>query len=88
MSLDYLLGQQLMALMLDYLTADQGDEIAAKAVKEMIQDIVSGEDSSRPLSDKKIVELLSIRGLKIARRTVAKYRDHLGILNARMRKKF
>ncbi|MBU1072285.1 RNA polymerase sigma-54 factor, partial [bacterium] len=49
---------------------------------------VAGENTSRPLSDKKIVELLSVSGLKIARRTVAKYRDHLGILNARMRKKF
>lgn len=70
------------------LDTDEGDEVAAKAVKEMIQEIVAGENSSRPLSDKKIVELLSARGLKIARRTVAKYRDHLGILNARMRKKF
>jgi len=70
------------------LDTDEGDEVAAKAVKEMIQEIVAGEDSARPLSDKKIVELLSARGLKIARRTVAKYRDHLGILNARMRKKF
>ena len=70
------------------LDTDEGDEVAAKAVKEMIQEIVAKEDTSRPLSDKKIVELLSARGLKIARRTVAKYRDHLGILNARMRKKF
>ncbi len=70
------------------LDTDEGVEVAAKAVKEMIQEIVAGEDSSRPLSDKKIVELLSARGLKIARRTVAKYRDHLGILNARMRKQF
>ena len=70
------------------LDTDEGEEVAAKAVKEMIQEIVAGEDSARPLSDKKIVELLSARGLKIARRTVAKYRDHLGILNARMRKKF
>ncbi len=70
------------------LDTDEGEEVAAKAVKEMIQEIVAGEDPSKPLSDKKIVELLSARGLKIARRTVAKYRDHLGILNARMRKKF
>jgi len=70
------------------LDTHEGEEVAAKAVKEMIQGIVAKEDVSRPLSDKKIVELLSARGLKIARRTVAKYRDHLGILNARMRKKF
>ncbi len=70
------------------LDTNEGDEVAAKAVKEMIQEIVGGEDPSRPLSDKKIVDLLSERGLKIARRTVAKYREQLGILNARMRKRF
>ncbi|HPF34586.1 MAG TPA: RNA polymerase factor sigma-54 [Candidatus Krumholzibacteria bacterium] len=70
------------------LDTDEGDEVAAKAVKEMIQEIVGGEDPARPLSDKKIVDLLSARGLKIARRTVAKYREQLGILNARMRKRF
>ena len=54
----------------------------------MIQEIVSGENPARPLSDKKIVDLLHERGLKIARRTVAKYREQLGILSARMRKQF
>ncbi len=70
------------------LDTNDGDEVAAKAVKEMIEGIVAGEDTARPLSDKKIVDLLSGRGLKIARRTVAKYREQLGILNARMRKRF
>jgi RNA polymerase sigma-54 factor len=70
------------------LDTDEGDEMAAKAVKELIQEIVAGEDTARPLSDKKIVDLLSDRGIKIARRTVAKYREQLGILNARMRKRF
>jgi len=65
-----------------------GQEVAAKAVKEMIQGIIAGEDPVHPLSDKKIVEILSRQGLKIARRTVAKYREQLGILNARMRRKF
>jgi len=65
-----------------------GEEIAAKAVKLMIKDIVEAEDPARPLSDKRIVDLLEQRGLKIARRTVAKYREQLGILNARMRKQF
>jgi len=62
--------------------------VAAKAVKLMIQEIVEGEDGRRPLSDKKIADILGERGLKIARRTVAKYREQLGILNARMRKQF
>jgi len=70
------------------LDTDAGDEVAAKAVKLMIQEIVEGEDGRRPLSDKKIADILGERGLKIARRTVAKYREQLGILNARMRKQF
>ena len=54
----------------------------------MIKDIVDAENDKRPLSDKKIVDILGERGLKIARRTVAKYREQMGILNARMRKQF
>jgi RNA polymerase sigma-54 factor len=65
-----------------------GEEVAAKAVKLMIKEIVEAENPARPLSDKRIVDLLEKRGLKIARRTVAKYREQLGILNARMRKQF
>ena len=70
------------------LDTDEGSEVAAKAVKLMIQEIVEGENERRPLSDKKIADILSEGGLKIARRTVAKYREQLGILNARMRKQF
>jgi RNA polymerase sigma-54 factor len=70
------------------LDSDGGGEVAAKAVKIMIQEIVDGENPARPLSDKKIVDMLQERGLKIARRTVAKYREQLGILSARMRKQF
>jgi RNA polymerase sigma-54 factor len=65
-----------------------GEEVAAKAVKLMIKEIVEAEDPAHPLSDKRIVDLLEQRGLRIARRTVAKYREQLGILNARMRKQF
>lgn len=63
-------------------------EISAKAVKVMIQAIIDGENPAKPLSDKRIVELLEERDLKIARRTVAKYREQMGILSARMRKQF
>ncbi len=70
------------------LDTKEGNEVAAKAVKMMIREIVDNEDSSRPLSDKKIVDLLEQKGLKIARRTVAKYREQMGILSARMRKQF
>lgn len=70
------------------LDSEEGEEVSARAVKQMIQEIVAAENDKRPLSDKRIVDLLSARGLKIARRTVAKYREQLGILNARMRKQF
>ena len=70
------------------LDTQKGEEVAAKAVKMMIKEIVEQENTAKPLSDKKIVDLLAERGLKIARRTVAKYREQLGILNARMRKQF
>ena len=70
------------------LDTDEGEEVAAKAVKLMIEEIVEAEDSHRPLSDKKIADILGERGLRIARRTVAKYREQLNILNARMRKQF
>ena len=70
------------------LDSSSGDEVAAKAVKIMIQEIIDGENTAKPLSDKKIVDELQTRGLKIARRTVAKYREQMGILSARMRKQF
>ena len=49
--------------------------------------MVSEENSKKPLTDQAIVNLLQAEGVKIARRTVAKYRDQLGILPARMRKR-
>ena len=70
------------------LDSDQGPDVAAKAVKIMIKEIVDGENTAKPLSDKKIVDILQKRGLKIARRTVAKYREQMGILSARMRKNY
>jgi RNA polymerase sigma-54 factor len=70
------------------LDSNEGGEVAAKAVKIMIKEIIAAENPARPLSDKKIVDLLQGRGLKIARRTVAKYREQMGILSARMRKQF
>jgi RNA polymerase sigma-54 factor len=70
------------------LDSQDGTEVAAKAVKIMIKEIIEGENPSRPLSDKKIVDMLHEKGLKIARRTVAKYREQMGILSARMRKQF
>jgi RNA polymerase sigma-54 factor len=57
-------------------------------VKEAIMDLVKDENSTSPLSDKEIVEILSDRGIPIARRTVAKYRTELNILPSNMRRKY
>jgi RNA polymerase sigma-54 factor len=65
-----------------------GDSLASESVKVKIKELVDQEDSKSPLSDQKIVELLKKDGIKIARRTVAKYRDALGILPSSKRKKY
>ncbi len=65
-----------------------GDEIASEAVKNHIKQIVAAEDAKHPHSDQRIVELLKGQGIEIARRTVAKYREVLGILPSSKRKKY
>ena len=64
-----------------------GEDASSRAVKAHISKLVADEDTSRPLTDAAIVTALQRRGIKIARRTVAKYREQLGILPARMRKR-
>ena len=59
-----------------------------ESVRQAIAEIVRNEDSRQPLSDQDIVMMLSERGLPIARRTVAKYREQLGILPSHLRKSF
>jgi RNA polymerase sigma-54 factor len=64
------------------------DDIASESVKQAIKKIIEEEDKQNPLSDQQIVELLAKRdGIQIARRTVAKYREMLGILSSSKRKK-
>jgi len=65
-----------------------GESMSNTSVKEAIADLVKGEKPKSPLSDKEIVEILSSRGIPIARRTVAKYRSELNILPSNMRKRF
>lgn len=65
-----------------------GDSVASESVKLKIKELVDKEDVRNPLSDQKIVELLKKDGIKIARRTVAKYRDMLKILPSSKRKKY
>ncbi len=67
--------------------ADGSDSLASEAVKEKIRQMIQREDPKNPLSDQKIVELLRAENIDIARRTVAKYRDMLGILSSGKRKK-
>ena len=65
-----------------------GESMSNTSVKEAILDLVKEENSASPLSDKEIVEILSERGIPIARRTVAKYRTELNILPSNMRRKY
>ena len=64
-----------------------GEDASSRSVKALIQRLLADEDQSSPMTDSAIVNALQERGVKIARRTVAKYRDQLGILPARMRKR-
>ena len=63
-----------------------GEDIASESVKNKIKDIISQEDNKRPFSDQKIVELLRDQSIDIARRTVAKYREQMGILSSSKRR--
>ncbi|MCZ6765698.1 MAG: RNA polymerase factor sigma-54 [bacterium] len=65
-----------------------GNEISAKSAKDRIRRIIEDENVFNPLSDQKIADILRADGLNIARRTVAKYREQLNILPARMRKQY
>jgi RNA polymerase sigma-54 factor len=70
-----------------YQTAD-GESMSNTSVKGALAELVKNEDAKNPLSDKEIVELLEKRGIPIARRTVAKYRNELNILPSNMRKRY
>lgn len=63
-----------------------GEDMAAEAVKSRIRHLVSSEDNKRPLSDQAIADKLKKEGVKVARRTVAKYREAMGILSSAQRK--
>jgi len=65
-----------------------GAALSNTSVKEAISELVRNEDTRNPLSDKEIVEVLSDRGIPIARRTVAKYRAELNILPSNLRKQY
>ncbi|CCY37003.1 rNA polymerase sigma-54 factor [Tannerella sp. CAG:118] len=65
---------------------DSGEEISSREIKKILQECIEHEDKRKPLADDKLCELLKEKGYVIARRTVAKYREQLGLPVARLRK--
>ena len=63
-----------------------GEEVSTRELKKALQECVDGENKHKPLTDDELVEQMSVKGYKVARRTIAKYRDQLGIPKARLRK--
>ncbi|MEN8784908.1 MAG: RNA polymerase factor sigma-54 [Akkermansiaceae bacterium] len=70
-----------------YQTSD-GKDVSNEGVREALQELITSEDSAKPLSDSKLEKLLNEQGIKVARRTVAKYREQLGLLPSHLRKKY
>lgn len=69
------------------IATDDGEEIAKRQVKQRIEEIIKAEDTENPLSDQDIFKRLNDEGIKLARRTVTKYREELHIKSARFRKR-
>ena len=67
---------------------DSGENLSNTSVKNAIADLIKTEAKAKPLSDDKLAKLLDKQGIKVARRTVAKYREALGILPSHLRKSF
>ena len=76
----------LKTLFSESLTTDSGEEVSTREVKKILEEAVGEEDKRKPLSDEKLMKVLQDKGYQIARRTVAKYREQLGIPVARLRK--
>jgi RNA polymerase sigma-54 factor len=64
----------------------EGEEVSTKEIKKILQDCVGAENKRKPLTDEKLMDILKEKGYPIARRTVAKYREQLGVPVARLRK--
>jgi len=69
------------------ITNEEGEEVSTREIKKILQDCIDDEDKSKPLTDEELMLILKDKGYPIARRTVAKYREQLGIPVARLRKK-
>ena len=70
------------------LSTDDGEEVSSREVKQILKDAIEAEQKRKPLTDEKLMKLLNDKGYNIARRTVAKYREQLGIPVARLRKEW
>jgi RNA polymerase sigma-54 factor len=70
------------------LQSSDGQNISNTSVKDMLADLIRGEDTGKPLSDEELVKMIVAKGVKIARRTVAKYRGELNILPSHLRRKY
>ena len=68
------------------MTNAEGDEVSTREIKKMLQELIDNEDKRNPLTDEQLVDLMGEHGYPIARRTIAKYRDLLGVPVARLRK--
>jgi RNA polymerase sigma-54 factor len=66
----------------------RGEGVAAESVKRMIADLIAKEDTAEPLSDQALTEMLKKQGVQISRRTVAKYREEMGVPNSGKRKRY
>ena len=65
---------------------EQGEDVSTKEIKKILETIIGEEDKKKPLTDYKLAVILKEKGYPIARRTIAKYREHLGIPVSRLRK--
>ena len=68
------------------ITNEEGEEVSTREIKKILQDCVNDENKAKPLTDEELMAVLKDKGYPIARRTVAKYREQLGIPVARLRK--
>lgn len=66
--------------------SDSGDEVSTRQLKKVLASLIQDEDKRHPLNDDKLVELMKLQGYQIARRTIAKYREQMGIPVARLRR--
>jgi RNA polymerase sigma-54 factor len=69
------------------ITSMQGETLASESVKSLLRGIISKEDSKKPYSDEKLVQILKDNNIHIARRTISKYREMMKILSSNERRK-